>query len=265
LKLQKIYHYYPKTIRELLKKHKIRIRTKSEARKVFYNINIPPKELRKLYLERKMSSNKIAKKFNCAPPSIRERLREHNILIRSHYKAHLLCNRPRYKRHDFNGTPQEKAYLIGFRQGDLHVSQARPRTIVVSVASSKREQIELFEKLFSRYGHIWKGEIRIVKGKKVLPLYCCLNNTFNFLIKKKDLIEPWVLKNTKYFAAFLAGYTDAEGTFCLCGSDAVFSIRSQDKNILYQIREKLIELEILLRPPQIVRKKGTKDIRDNKQ
>jgi len=35
----------------------------------------------------------------------------------------------------------------------------------------------------------------------------------------------------------------------------------QDKNILHQIRAKLIELGILLRPPQIVRKEGTRDIR----
>jgi hypothetical protein len=46
----------------------------------------------------------------------------------------------------------------------------------------------------------------------------------------------------------------------LCGGNGVFSIRSQDKNILHQIRSKLIEMNILLRPPQIARKEGTRDL-----
>jgi hypothetical protein len=82
-----------------------------------------------------------------------------------------------------------------------------------------------------------------------------------FLLNNTDKIELWILKNQKYFAAFLAGYIDAEGTFCLCSGNTVFSIKSQDKNILHQIRDKLIDLGIFLRPPQVARKKGTKDTR----
>lgn len=140
--------------------------------------------------------------------------------------------------------------------------QVRSRTIAVEMSSSKKAQLELFEKLFSKYGHTWEGKMRIVKGKKAFPLCCYLNNTFNFLIKKKDLIEPWILRNKNYFAAFLAGYSDAGGSFCIYNKrDGNFSVRSQDKNILHQIRAKLIELGILCRPPQIARKKGTRDIR----
>jgi hypothetical protein len=134
------------------------------------------------------------------------------------------------------------------------------------MGSTKSAQIKLFENLFFRYGHIRKGK-RVWKSKfgayyREVRVQCYLNNTFEFLLDKKDLIEPWILNNTKYFAAFLAGYTDAEGTFCIYnGRDGNFSIRSQDKNILHQIRNKLIELGILCRPPQIAREKGTKDIR----
>jgi len=260
-KIAKIYGYTPVYIRALLRKYGIKIRTKSEAKRLFYNINIPKKELKRLYLEKKISSTEIARKFKCSPRVIRNRLREYKIPVRSIQEALPLSNVPKYPRHNFSGDLKEKAYLIGFRRGDLYARQVRSRTIAVEMSSSKKTQHELFEKLFSKYGHIWQGWTKAPDGTWEISMYCLLNNTFKFIIAKKDLIEPWILRNKKYFAAFLAGYTDAEGTFCLCGGNAVFSIRSQDKNILWQIREKLIELGILLRPPQIVRKKGTRDIR----
>jgi len=259
--IAKIYHCTPGYIRDLLRKYKIRIRTKSEAKRLLFKVVVPKKELREFYLKEKLSSPKISKKFGCSPGFIRNRFREYKIPVRSIQEALPLSNTPKYPRSDFSRDLEEKAYLIGFRCGDLYARQVRSRTIAVDMSSSKKAQLELFEELFSKYGHIWEGKMRIVKGKKVFPLSCYLNNTFQFIIKKKDLIEPWILKNKKYFAAFLAGYSDAEGSFCLCGGDAVFSIRSQDKNILRQIREKLINLGILLRPPQIVRKEGTRDIR----
>lgn len=257
--IAKTYHCTPGTIRRLLRKYGIKIRTKSEAIRLLYNINIPRKELAKLYLERKMSSTEIAKKFNCSPASIRERLRECRIPIRSHYEAHLLCNKPQYARYDFSGNREEKAYLIGFCYGDLHAELTSPRSINVSMHSTKPNQVRLFEQLFSKYGHVWKGEPDEIKA---ISMHCYLNNTFSFLLKKKDLILGWILGNRKYFTAFLAGYTDAEGTFCIYnGEDGNFSIRSQDKNILHQIQNKLIKFGVLCRPPHLVRKAGTKDIR----
>jgi len=219
------------------------------------------KELKELYLKKKLSSPKIAERLNCSPTFVRNKLREYGIPIRSLKEALLLSNTPKYPRYNFNGDLKEKAYLIGFRRGDLHAHQARSRTILVFMSSSKDSQLKLFKNLFSKYGHIWSGKTKAPDETWELTMCCYLDNTFKFIIDKKDLIEPWILENRKIFAAFLAGYIDAEGTFCLCKNDAVFSVRSQDKNILHQIRIKLIELGILLRPSQIVRKKGTKDKR----
>lgn len=258
--IAKIYHCAPGTIRNLLKKYGIRVRTKSEARRLFYDINISKKELKKLYLEKKISSPEIAKRFKCSPALIRDRLKEYKISIRSLQEALPLSNKPRYPQKDFNGNLEEKAYLIGFRLGDLHAkaSSKNSSSIYINVASTKPELIKIVEQSFSPYGHVWQSEPDKIG---IVYIRTSLNRTFNFLLPKKDLIEPWILRNKKYFAAFLAGYTDAEGTFCLCGGDAVFSIRSQDKNILHQIQNKLTEQRIFLRPPQIARRKGTRDIR----
>lgn len=259
--IAKIYHCSPNAIRDLLRKFRIKVRTKSEAIRLRYNINIPKKELKKLYLEKKVSSAEIARKFKCSTGLIGNRLKEYKIPIRTVQEALSLSNTPKYPRDNFSGNPEEKSYLIGFRQGDLYARQARARTITVFMSSSKESQLKLFENLFSRYGHIWRGKTRAPDGSLETSVCCYLNNTFRFIIDKKDLIEPWIFKNSKYFAAFLAGYTDAEGSFCLCGGNGVVYVGSQDKTIIHQIREKLIELGILCRPPQIKRKKGTRDIR----
>ncbi|MFZ5559326.1 MAG: LAGLIDADG family homing endonuclease [Patescibacteria group bacterium] len=256
----KIYNLTPEYIRSLLRKYKIPIRTKSEAIKLLYNINIPKKILKNLYLNKKLSSPNIAKKFNCSPALIRKRLREHNIPIRPLYEALPLSNKSPYFQKDFSGNPEEKAYLIGLRLGDLNVrsESKNSSTIFVHTNSTKSEFIQLIEDLFLPYGHIWKSK---PAKNKAICIRCSLNRSFDFLLAKKDLIEPWILKNKNYFAAFLSGYIDAEGTFCLCGGNVVFSIKTQDKNILHQIREKLINLGILLRPPLLVRKEGSKDRR----
>jgi len=254
-----LYNCDPTIIRRLLKKHKIKIRTKTESRKLFYNINIPKKKLGKLYLKEKLSSVEIAKKFNCNPGLILDRLREYEMPVRSTYDAHLLCNKPKYPQYNFSEDPIEKSYMMGFRQGDINAykrSESATSCIFIQGSSTKKAFIDVIDELFLPYGHIWKG---IREKDQNTFFHCSLNKTFNFLLPKKDLIDSWIIQNTSYFLSFLSGYSDAEGSFCLCGGDGVFSIRSQDKNTLHQIRSKLIEMKIFLRPPQIARKEGTKD------
>ncbi len=255
-KIAEIYNCNPRYIRELLRGYNIRVRSKSEARNLLVGINIPKRKIAKMYLEQKKSSNQIAKELNCSPSLIRNRLKEFNIPTRKVKEALGLSNKPKYKRYDFSGDLVEKAYLIGFSKGDLHIERNTFRTIISSMNSSKEEQIELFQELFTKYSHVWTG----LPGKEnVVGTRAYLNNTFSFLLDLEDTIYDWILSDKDNFLGFLAGYIDAEGSFCLCGGDAVFSVRSQDKNILCLIREKLIELGVLLRPAQIARKKGTRD------
>ncbi|MFH1129474.1 MAG: LAGLIDADG family homing endonuclease [Patescibacteria group bacterium] len=223
-------------------------------------------QLKNLYINQKWSSPEIAKKFNCDPTFIRKKLREHNIPIRSIGDALALSNNSPYFLKDFNGNLQQKSYLIGIRLGDLHVRKLSKSnyTILLQANSTQKEFIQLINFLFSPYSIMRKSD---PDKKGAVCIRGSLNKSFDFLINKNDVIEPWILKNNKNFAAFLAGYIDAEGSFCLCGGDAVFGINSQDKNILRQIREKLIGLKIFLRPPLLARKEGVRDkngVRSNK-
>lgn len=249
-KIAKIYKCGSLTIRRLLRKYKIKVRTLAEAAYISKGIDIPKEDLRKLYREKKMTIYEIAKKFNCSHGVILERMRKYNIPTRSLVEV-MHARGSLYKRKNFSNNLEEKAYLIGFRLGDLHVhlrSNTTP-TIEISTSSAKLEQIQLMEQLFSHYGHVWKSK---PDKNKAISVVCYVNRSFSFLLPKKDLIEPWILKNQKYFASFLAGYIDAEGTFYITNKNgAAFEIQSQDKEIIWQINKRLNKLGVLCRPPDI--------------
>lgn len=219
-------------------------------------IKLDKKQLEKLYLVEKRGSYEVAKILKCSASHVRDSLREYSIKSRSVQEAKALT-KPRHKRHDFNGNLKEKAYLIGFRIGDLHVSKTHPNspTIRVGTNTTKQEQLRLIRKLFSPYGYV-KEYPRDKNGAVLIRSF--VNNTFDFLLKKEDAIEPWILKNNNLLAYFVAGYTDAEGTFCISsGRSPVFSIKSQDKKVLFGIHEFLDRLGLKSSAPYLTRKAGS--------
>jgi len=127
------------------------------------------------------------------------------------------------------------------------------QTIEVSCGSSKTAQIELFNTLFAPYGHIWQREPD-KRGRVWMIAF--LNLSFGFLLDLQDMIPDWVLSEPEAFRAFLAGYTDAEGSIWISGGYTAFALCSYDKNILHQVYGKLIDLGVECPPPRIHRPKG---------
>src|SRR5438309_479957 len=62
----------------------------------------------------------------------------------------------KYERKPFDGTDEDKAYLLGLRRGDLSVSRPFGDAIRVSTNSTHPAMAELFTKLFSPYGHVYQ-------------------------------------------------------------------------------------------------------------
>ncbi len=198
-------------------------------------LKIDRKRLENLYLHKLLSSYQIAKKFRCSQATIMERLNEFGIKTRTIQQGKALT-KPRYKRRDFDGTPEDKAYLIGFRLGDLHISKTHPNspTIRVTANSTREEQIQLVRLLFRKYGHTKVGGPDS-RGAKNLRSY--LNTSFNFLLPKTKGVEGWILKSKTCTLHFFAGYVDAEGCFSINHRGGpVFAINSQDKEIMASIQ-----------------------------
>lgn len=216
-------------------------------------LTIPKKALKELYVEKKLSSRKIAKVYDCAYSTIDTKIKKCGFKLRNLAQAHII-----YLRRNFNGNLCEKAYLIGFAIGDLRVRKIykNSETIVVDCASTKLEQIKLIKDLFKTYGRVWIGR----KNKRdKRQIQAQLNLSFDFLLNLNGTIDPWILNNKDYFSHFLAGFTDAEGSFYISYGKAFYSLGNYKKRILDQVHKKLIELGIYCSKPRSDNRKGYKD------
>ena len=221
-------------------------------------IEVSKAKLRHLYEEEELSQREIAKIFGCSQRTVWNRMQEYGAKSRANAEAKIIAHGHKNLRRDFDGDPRKKAYLIGFCKGDAHVKLLREggQTIRVDCSSTKSEQIELFKGLFSPYGHIRIGK---PNKKGCVEVATHLNLTFAFLLNLGDNIPAWILANNEAFFAFLAGYTDAEGSMGVYGGKAVFALRSYDKNILHQAHAALLTTGIQFPRPRIVRPKGHTD------
>lgn len=229
-KLAKIYNCGATTIQRKLHKYNIRVRPSMSVK-----INIPRKRIKFLYEQRRKTTTQLAKIYSCSFKTILNRFREYNIKTRDISEAHI-----KYTKKDFSGNLIEKAYIIGFRIGDLHVRiyEENGRIISVECASTHPAQIILIRNLFKRYGYV---RISTPDKYSVIRIQCALNSSFNFLLKKDDRIESWILSNDKLFFAFLAGYIDAEGDIGVYSKNcASLRVGTYDKNTLSQIQNKLM-------------------------
>jgi len=167
-------------------------------------LNLTRESLEELYINKRLSTWKIAEILGCARSTVYAKAISFKIPVRTRAESHII-----YPRKDFSGDLIEKAYLIGFRIGDLRVRKfyKNSETIKLDCASTKAEQINLIKNLFFNYGRVW-----ISKPNKhgAIQIECFLNTTFNFLLSKEP--AKLILRSKKYFFAFLAGFTDAEGS-----------------------------------------------------
>ncbi|OGI11641.1 hypothetical protein A3K64_00800 [Candidatus Micrarchaeota archaeon RBG_16_36_9] len=215
----------------------------------FERVVIPKENLRNLYLYKKLSMSQIAKSYNCCGATILHKMRKYNIKSRNLSEA-----QTKYVKKDFSGKSYEKAYLIGFRLGDLNVKLNKNNSLVmVKTNTTKIEQVELIKKVLGLYGHFY-----VKSNKDTFYVGCLLNKSFSFLIPKNDEIESWILDNDSNFFAFLAGYTDAEGSIGVYDNRARFRLGTYDKNILLQIYNKLNNFDIKTNL-RIEGKKGTRN------
>jgi len=214
---------------------KYRIKCLPNGRRSFI---ISKSKLKDLYINQRLSSRKIAKLYGCAYSTIDNKIREYGLPVKT-----LAAARITTLRKNFDGNKTDKAYLIGFTMGDLRVRKKYPNseTINIDCGSTKKEQINLISELFSSYGRVW-----ISKPNKcgAVQIECSLNTSFDFLLKKRILADRWILKNKKHFAAFLAGFTDAEGCISISNNQAYYSLGNYNFRLLHQIRQYLIQNKI---------------------
>lgn len=219
-------------------------------------ITIPKSALIRLYYKQKKSKYEIGKIYNCSFKTVLNRMREFEMkpLSRSIIQS-------KYEKKDFSGKNEEKAYLIGFRLGDLNVYQTASHSdvIVVRCHTTRKEQLDMIKKLFKQYGKVTIGGKNKMNSKYI---NCFLNKSFSFLLPNEDKIEKWITKNSSCSNYFAAGYIDAEGNIGIYDKRARFKVDSYDKNIILWLYKWLQKNNILCPAPTKIGKAG--QIYDNR-
>lgn len=237
-KVAKLFNCSHVTILNYLNRYNIPRRSKLGNRKP---VSISKEILIDLYTNKKFSHRQIAQQFGYSRYGIQRWMKIYGIQSRN-----LSESNAKYPKYNFSNNLIEKAYLIGFRLGDLNVYKVH-KLIQVRCSTTIKSQAILIENLFKKYGnvHIWKAK------RGTFEIVVLLNDSFNFLLPKNDLIEEWILLNNETFFSFLAGYSDAEGSYYLRKPYlefkvgwAVFEIQTYDKKIIESIAKNLVLFRI---------------------
>jgi LAGLIDADG-like domain len=149
----------------------------------------------------------------------------------------------KFQRMAFAGDKSERAYLLGFVYGDCSVDR-HGRAVRVRSGTTHLEFVNLFRRLFGKYGRIRTYP----KRSKLIPaewnLEVDLHGTFEFLHEKNRQPIPDIISDGKFMMAFVAGFSDAEGTIYIhrkkFGQAFGFVISNTNSPILKRIQELLL-------------------------
>lgn len=183
-----------------------------------------------LYFGQGLALRTVATRLGISEPTVRNRFKSHGLILREHGSWAI-----KYAKNDFDGSEQDRAYILGFRVGDLNVytTSKTSKVIIARTNSTHNHQIQLMRSLFGKYGGV------TVCGKGISKnVNCYLNRSFSFLhIAKPYQVDTWIKAKTQNSLAFMAGYIDAEGNFILNQGKARFKIDSYDEDILFWMHE----------------------------
>ena len=158
--------------------------------------NLNAQQVIAAYSKPKESLSSLAKKFGCTVWTIQYLLRKNGVRIREGWEVNF-----KHIKNNFSGNLIEKAYLIGFRLGDLNCARKSERIIQVKSNTTKKAQLDLMKSLFEKYGPCYLGEDK----EGTFNFAAALNNSFEFLIPKRIESKNGFCKMILHFGLSLRG------------------------------------------------------------
>jgi intein-encoded DNA endonuclease-like protein len=170
--------------------------------------------------------------------------------------------RRKYERKPFDGTDEDRAYLLGLRHGDLSVSKPWRNVVRVSTSTTHPAMANLFRSLFEPYGHVYQDP-RYKKDTKSYEwnLYTIVDNSFDFLLDDRTEVWKWATQKESTLIAYLAGVLDAEGSVGIHSNGIGTSVRvmyyNTSQELLIFIKSALEKLGYGPTGPYLDKRKGT--------
>ena len=141
---------------------------------------------------------------------------------------------PTYLRNPFSGNDLERAYLLGYRAGDLNAFQDSALTITARVSTTHQAMLETFRAAFTRYGHCIMTPRRVFLTGYDWQIKAYLDNSFRFLIPKPT--EP---PSETVLYVFIAGFGDSDGCWSMSNDHGratfSFDLTSRRRDLLDNI------------------------------
>jgi hypothetical protein len=137
--------------------------------------------------------------------------------------------RRKYGRKPFDGTDEDRAYLLGLRHGDLSVSRPWKGVVRVSTSTTHPALAQLFRSLFEPHGHVYQHP-RYKKDTQTYEwnLGVIVDSSFDFLCSPFSEVVGWILSKQSTTLAYLGGLLDAEGSVGIYPAKRLTSV-----NIVY--------------------------------
>lgn len=170
--------------------------------------------------------------------------------------------RRKYGRKPFDGTDEDRAYMLGLRHGDLSVSRPWGGVVRVSTSTTHPAMAELFHTLFGRYGHVYQHP-RYKKDTESYEwnLSTILDSSLGFLLDGMSKSWAWVLGKKEREIAYLAGVTDAEGHIGIFRNyktvAIIVSIYNTNSRLLLMLKSSMGRLGYRVLGPYLDKPKGS--------
>ena len=199
-------------------------------------------ELHDLYWNKGLSTRALAREFGTHQKTVLQWMSNYNIPRRDRIQA-VVKGCSKYVKTPFNGTLQDKAYLLGLSFADLS-RRRHGYQVQVAVHTTHPSFGNLFKTSFEKFTHVYeRPRASREKNKYEWELEAFLHPSFDFLLSRK-CTPRWVLQDNSVFMHFLAGYADGEGILSIAKNTErcvafLFCISSEDKVILRSICSKL--------------------------
>jgi LAGLIDADG-like domain len=144
------------------------------------------------------------------PVTVFHHLHAKGIELRDKVEAQIKAT-TKHARALFDGSENERAYLLGFTKGDCQVVR-HGRAVRVRTSTTHPAMADLFTELFGAYGYVHRYPRRAKFAGFEWNLEIDLDSSFGFLFESVENAIKFSARRVATFLSFLAGFFDAEGS-----------------------------------------------------